>query len=157
MKKLPSLSLHNFRQLNITTRNTSKGQRMNIMIVDDADSIRALGKLYLRNLGISSIVEAVDGVEAMEKLKNSMPIDIILLDWKMPRMDGIRFLERVKKVPQYKNIKVIMCTGKIGKDEVMKAIQSGADGYIAKPLTKDILKEKISFSKDAQYVSISFD
>ncbi len=113
---------------------------MKIMVVDDSESMRTLERLFLRNLGVSSVVEARDGVEALSLLKENMPIDIIILDWEMPRMDGIRCLERIKQTPQFKDIKVIMCTGKMGKEEVVKAIKKGADGYIIKPLKMSYLK-----------------
>ncbi len=117
---------------------------MKILLVDDSQSMLNLEKNLLKNLGYTSVLQAKNGNEAMIVLKENMPIDTIFLDWDMPEVDGIRCLERIKKIPQYKDVKVIMCTAKMDKHEVLRAVKSGADSYIVKPINKAILKEKLT-------------
>jgi two-component system chemotaxis response regulator CheY len=72
-----------------------------------------------------------------------MPIDIVLLDWNMPVMDGITFLKTVRADEAYKDVKVVMCTSESEKSRVVEALKSGANNYIIKPFTPDALKEKL--------------
>jgi two-component system chemotaxis response regulator CheY len=100
----------------------------------------------LEQLGIASIIEASDGEEAMEMLVNNMPLELILLDWNMPVMNGITFLKKLRANPAYKDIKVIMCTSESEKPRVIEAIKEGADNYIVKPFTPQTLREKLGLA-----------
>ena len=77
--------------------------------------MRRIQKTQISNLGITDIVEASDGNEALAKLRDNMPIDVILLDWNMPVMDGFTFLKKVREEPTYKSVKIIMCTSESEK------------------------------------------
>jgi two-component system chemotaxis response regulator CheY len=72
-----------------------------------------------------------------------MPIDMVLLDWNMPIMDGMAFLKTVRADAAFKDVKVIMCTSESEKSKVVEALKSGANNYIVKPFTPEALKEKI--------------
>lgn len=130
--------------VNILYGNSNTEAVMKIMLVDDSISMLNLEKNLLKNLGYTNIVEARNGEEAMELLKTEMPVDVMFLDWDMPGMNGLRCLERLKHIPQYKTIKIIMCTAKMDKKEVIQAINAGVDSYIVKPINKAILKEKLA-------------
>ena len=95
---------------------------MKVLLVDDSLTMRRIQKTQLTKLGISDIVEAVDGEDGLGKLASSMPIDIILLDWNMPNMDGLTFLKKIKADDQYKDVKVLMCTSESEKSKVVGAI-----------------------------------
>jgi two-component system chemotaxis response regulator CheY len=116
---------------------------MKVMLVDDSVTMRRIQKTQIQGLGINDIVEAGDGEEAMRKLQESMPLDLILLDWNMPVMDGITFLKKVRADNSYKNVKVIMCTSESEKTRVVEALKCGANNYLVKPFTPEALKEKI--------------
>ena len=116
---------------------------MKILLVDDSLTMRRIQKTQLINLGIKTIIEAENGDDALSKLGNNMPIDVILLDWNMPIMDGITFLHKVRADATYKAVKVIMCTSESEKDKVVEALKAGANNYIVKPFTPDSLKEKL--------------
>ena len=117
---------------------------MRIMLVDDSVTMRRIQKTQLAGLGIDDIVEAENGQTALTQLKDNMPIDIILLDWNMPIMDGLTFLKTVRKNPDYKSVKIFMCTSESEKRKVIEAMREGADNYIVKPFNPDALKEKLS-------------
>ena len=99
-----------------------------ILVADDEAEIRSLLKLYLENEG-SSVVEAVDGLEAMEKLKSDKP-DLCVLDIMMPGMDGYQVL---RKLREDSNIPVIILSAKDADSEKILGLNLGADDYIAKP------------------------
>ena len=117
---------------------------MKVLLVDDSSTMRRIQKNQLATIGINEIVEAGDGAEALKKLESeSSAINMVLLDWNMPTMDGLTFLKKVRQNDTFKNIKIIMCTSESEKPRVMEALQAGANNYIVKPFTADILKEKL--------------
>lgn len=116
---------------------------MRILLVDDSATMRRIQKTQVNGLGISDVVEAGDGNEALQKLKTSMPVDIVMLDWNMPVMDGFTFLKKMREDATYKSVKVIMCTSESEKSRVVEALKAGANNYLVKPFTPEALKEKL--------------
>ena len=114
-----------------------------MLLVDDSVTMRRIQKTQINGLGITDIIEAGDGQEALGKLKSNMPIDMVLLDWNMPVMDGMAFLKTVRADASFKDVKVIMCTSESEKSKVVEALKAGANNYIVKPFTPEALKEKI--------------
>ncbi len=116
---------------------------MKVLLVDDSSTMRRIQKTQLTNLGISEIIEAGDGEDALGKLEGNMPVDLILLDWNMPVMDGFTFLKTVRKDPKYSDVKIIMCTSESEKPKVVEALKAGANNYLVKPFAPDALKAKL--------------
>jgi two-component system, chemotaxis family, chemotaxis protein CheY len=116
---------------------------MRILLVDDSVTMRRIQKNQLNNLEIMDVVEAGDGEEAFKMLEEGMTIDLILLDWNMPVMDGLTFLKKVRSFDKYKKVKIIMCTSESEKTRVVEALKAGANNYIVKPFTPDALREKL--------------
>jgi len=116
---------------------------MKILLVDDSTTMRRIQKTQLSNLGINDVVEAGDGQEGLKVLGESMPVDYVLLDWNMPKMDGITMLKEVRKDAKYAGVKIIMCTSESEKTRVIEALKAGANQYMVKPFTPDVLKEKL--------------
>ena len=116
---------------------------MKVLLVDDSSTMRRIQKTQLTNLGVDSIVEAGDGEDALSKIEGAMPLDIILLDWNMPVMDGLTFLKTIRKDAKYADVKVIMCTSESEKPKVMEALKAGANNYIVKPFSPEALKKKL--------------
>jgi two-component system chemotaxis response regulator CheY len=113
------------------------------LIVDDSSTMRRIIKTQLEGMGVSAILEASNGEEALGVLQQNMPIDIIMLDWNMPVMDGITFLKKVRTDATYKPVKIIMCTSESEKTRVVEALKEGANNYIVKPFTPEAVKEKL--------------
>ncbi|MBI1347733.1 response regulator [bacterium] len=113
-----------------------------ILLVDDSRAVRLATR---RMLGQSncSILEAEDGSEALTVLKSHPEIDAILLDWNMPIMDGITFLKTVRSDGHLPQPKIVMCTTEGEFSRIMDALQSGANEYIMKPYTQEIMLEKL--------------
>jgi two-component system chemotaxis response regulator CheY len=116
---------------------------MRMLLVDDSVTMRRIQKTQINGLGITDIIEAGDGQEALGKLKSNMPIDMVLLDWNMPVMDGMAFLKTVRADAAFAGVKIIMCTSESEKSKVVEALKAGANNYIVKPFTPEALKEKI--------------
>ena len=112
-----------------------------ILIVDDSKVIRKVAQRILQALGFVTR-EAENGLEALNACRAMMP-DAILLDWNMPVMDGITFLEALRQLDGGVKPKVVFCTTENEVAQIARALQSGADEYIMKPFDKQILASKL--------------
>ena len=111
-----------------------------VLIVDDSKVIRKVAQRILQSLGFLTR-EAENGLEALNACRAMMP-DAILLDWNMPVMDGITFLETLRASGEGLKPKVVFCTTENEVPQIARALQAGADEYIMKPFDKDILTSK---------------
>ncbi len=112
----------------------------NCLIVDDSRVVRKVVRRILEEMGFACD-EAEDGQRAIEACENKMP-DLVLLDWNMPVMSGIEFLERLRQMEQGDAPKVIFCTTENDLNHINRAMRAGADEYIMKPFDREILKSK---------------
>jgi two-component system, chemotaxis family, chemotaxis protein CheY len=114
------------------------------LIVDDSSVMRKIVERSLRQAGveISAVLEAGNGNDALEIVRQKA-VDLILSDINMPIMDGLQFVEKLQEIPQAKGIPIVMITTEASESHVMKAISSGARGYIRKPFTPDEVKEHV--------------
>jgi len=119
----------------------SKGTQ--ILLVDDQSSMRQLVKRQLESAGYSGIQEASSGVEALVKLDASQ-FDLVILDWTMPQMTGLEVLKQIRQKVAFKELKVMMLTAEGLKENVISAIQAGANGYVVKPFTLQTLIQKVA-------------
>lgn len=115
---------------------------MKILIVDDFSTMRRIIKNLLRDLGFNNTVEADDGSTALPVLKNG-GIDFLVTDWNMPGMSGLELLEQVRNDPALASMPVLMVTAEAKREQIIRAAQAGVNGYVVKPFTAAVLKEKI--------------
>jgi len=115
---------------------------MRLLIVDDSFTMRSILATYARNLSIETL-EAADGLKALEVLEGGEPIDAVLIDWDMPRMDGFELLFRIRSQPRWKELKLLMVTAQNTQDKVTQALAAGADDYLMKPLDEQMFVEKL--------------
>lgn len=115
-----------------------------VLIVDDSAAIRKILQRVLRQTGmaIRTIHEAGDGQEALDLLKVH-PIQLVLTDINMPKMDGLQLLGAIKGSSEWQSIPVVMITTEGGETKVGEAVRLGAAGYVRKPFTADQIKEKL--------------
>ncbi|MCL2269896.1 MAG: response regulator [Treponema sp.] len=115
-----------------------------ILVVDDSRIMRNTVKGVFSRLGINSVfIESDNGEDALAQL-NMFPIDLVLLDWNMPRLSGLDFLKKVRSMDKYKNLPIIMVTSEAAKYNVIEALKAGATDYITKPINIDLFKDKIT-------------
>jgi two-component system chemotaxis response regulator CheY len=112
------------------------------LVVDDSRVVRKVARRIVEDLGFSC-EEAEDGQKACEACERAMP-DVILLDWNMPIMSGIEFLERLRQMPKGDGPKVVFCTTENDMAHIQRAIMAGANEYIMKPFDSEIIQSKFS-------------
>jgi len=112
-----------------------------IMIVDDDPMTRTLVTGSLEQFGYQ-VVQAADGAEALNVFSSAGP-SLVLLDMKMPGMDGIETLKKLRKLPNGKMVPVIMLTGLADSDSVALAAAAGATDYVTKPINWRLLGQRI--------------
>jgi len=110
------------------------------LIVDNSKMIRRVAGRILSDLQFET-VEAENGKQALKQCQTRMP-DAILLDWRMPVMDGLDFLKHLRKEPEGEKPVVLFCSSVRDIDKIMEALKAGADEYIMKPFDSDIISSK---------------
>ena len=116
---------------------------MKFLIVDDFSTMRRIVRGLLKEIGYNNAEEAEDGVIALHMLKNTK-FDFVVSDINMPNMDGFGLLTAIKKEDSLKHLPVLMVTAEARKEDIVRAAQEGAAGYIVKPFTKATLEEKVT-------------
>ncbi|CCE24797.1 MULTISPECIES: response regulator [Methylotuvimicrobium] len=113
-----------------------------IMIVDDSASIRQVVSIALKGGGYD-VLEACDGKDALNKLKGQK-IHLIITDVNMPNMDGITFVQEVKKLPDYKFTPMMMLTTEAAEDKKQAGKAAGAKAWLTKPFQPQTLMTAVS-------------
>lgn len=113
-----------------------------VMVVDDQQTMRSLVRNGLREIGVNDIEEAHDGEDGLRKLL-ARPVNLVISDYNMPKLDGLTFLRAIRAAPQLKNTGFIMLTGRADVDLVRRAHQYGVNNYLVKPFTVATLRQKI--------------
>jgi two-component system chemotaxis response regulator CheY len=112
-----------------------------ILVVDDSRTVRTILRQMLKPRGFV-VEEAEDGVKALAICRKQAP-DAILLDVNMPEMDGLACLREVRGDPALASCVVVMCTTQVEFEQIAAAIEAGANEYIMKPFTEEILMDKL--------------
>ncbi|MEL7542582.1 MAG: response regulator [Pseudomonadota bacterium] len=112
------------------------------LVVDDSEVVRKVARAISEELGFVAL-EAENGAEALEQCRNDMP-DAILLDWKMPSMDGIAFLEALSREEDGDQPKVIYCTTEHDAPRINRALSAGANDFLLKPYDFKSVREKFA-------------
>ena len=115
---------------------------MPILIVDDCKTMLRIVRNLLKQIGFDNVDEALDGHEALEKLKFST-YHLVISDWNMEPMNGLDLLREVRAVRHYKELPFIMVTAESKSESVMAAKEAGVSNYIVKPFDGTTLKTKL--------------
>jgi two-component system chemotaxis response regulator CheY len=121
---------------------------MRILLIDDSKAMRRVQKDVLAELKSIEILEAEDGISAIHALRElEFQVDLILVDWMMPGIDGLTFVNLMKSHPNVKSIPILMVTSCSEEAQMRQAWNSGVDGYLLKPFTKELfLKAVVSLA-----------
>ena len=115
---------------------------MQVLVVDDSRATRAVLRQILKALGFD-VTEAGHGLEALERLKEMGKPDLVLVDWNMPEMNGYEFVQAVRAESDYDQIPLMMVTTETEVSQVTKALSAGANEYVMKPFTKEVILAKL--------------
>ena len=112
------------------------------LVVDDFSTMRRIVKNLLQELGYQNIQEADDGKTAWPMLQAGN-FDFVITDWNMPLMPGLDLLKAIRADEKLKSLPVLMVTAEAKREQIVEAVQAGVSGYVVKPFTAEILKQKL--------------
>ncbi len=121
-----------------------------VLLVDDSATMRKIVRRKIKEVGfvVDEFVEAGDGKQALEKVINDS-VNLIFLDWNMPIMNGLEFIQTLRSLSLPKRIPVIMVTTEGSHEKVNEALKSGVDDHILKPIDTERLRDVLG-----KYLSI---
>ena len=115
---------------------------MRFLIVDDFSTMRRIVRGLLKEMGHLDCDEAEDGAVAITKLRNGR-FDFVVTDINMPNINGFELLEAIRGDATLSHLPVLMVTAEARKEDIVRAAQMRASGYIVKPFSKATLEEKV--------------
>ena len=113
------------------------------LIIDDSRAMRRILRRIIEPLGFN-ILEAEHGQEGLDQLQqHGNTVDLILVDWNMPVMDGLQFVEALRSEKTIPHISVVMVTTETEPAQMARALMAGVDEFVMKPFTAEVLIEKL--------------
>ncbi len=113
------------------------------MVVDDSRTIRIILTKMLSELGLE-VCPAGDGKEALEVAEREKgAFSVIMADWNMPEMNGLELVKRLRSDPRLASVPIVMITTETETRQVMAALEAGANEYVMKPFSRDIIADKL--------------
>lgn len=116
---------------------------MQALVIDDSRAVRMIVGNILRKQGYH-VFDAGNGQEGLEKLQANPDISLVLVDWNMPVMDGLEFIQAVRRERSWDAVRLVMVTTETESEQVQRAISAGANEYVMKPFTPEVLVAKLS-------------
>jgi two-component system chemotaxis response regulator CheY len=116
--------------------------RTRALVIDDSRTVRLIIGKVLTELGFE-VIEAGDGREGLDRLAGWPGVAVVLVDWNMPVMSGLEFIRAVRARREYDHVRLLMVTTETEQEQVLRALSAGADEYVMKPFTRDILVAKL--------------
>jgi two-component system chemotaxis response regulator CheY len=113
------------------------------LVIDDSSTMRSILKRYLRQMNYE-VLEAGNGREALQRCQEEQDIDVALVDWNMPVMNGIDFVRKLRSQREHDHVKLMMVTTENDADRIVEALGAGANEFVMKPFTFEILEEKMA-------------
>ncbi|MEO8450141.1 MAG: response regulator [Gemmatimonadota bacterium] len=115
---------------------------MKCLVVDDSATMRRIVVNALKSIGHTDLIEAADGSEGLQKCDAS--VELVITDWNMPIMGGLELVKALRANAATTKTPVLMVTTRSVQEDILQAIEAGVSGYILKPFTPQVLREKIS-------------
>ena len=115
---------------------------MRALVIDDSKAMRSILSRMLRGLGFE-VLEAANGREGFQRLQEGGKVDLALVDWNMPEMNGLEFIRTVRAEQSYNGVLLMMVTTETEMENVVRALAAGANEYVMKPFTQEVILEKL--------------
>jgi two-component system cell cycle response regulator DivK len=116
-------------------------EKKKILVVEDEERNRYLISFILKSNGLD-VITANDGLEGVEAAKKQM-VDLVLMDIKMPRMDGYESTRRIRELDGYQSVPIVAFTSYAMAGDEKKAMEAGCDGYVSKPIDPETIVDEI--------------
>jgi two-component system, chemotaxis family, chemotaxis protein CheY len=116
---------------------------MRALVIDDSRTVRIIIGTILREVGME-VLQAANGLEALERMRRNPDVELMLVDWNMPEMNGFDFLRAVRSQRAYDAVRILMVTSEATSEQVTRALNAGANEYLMKPFNKDVLLAKLN-------------
>lgn len=116
---------------------------MRAIVVDDSRAVRSILGKMLKEIGFE-VLEAEDGLVALEVLAASGPLDLALVDWNMPEMDGLQLIQAIRAKRAFDGMRIMMVTTETDLERIVRALEVGANEYLMKPFTPAAVVEKLA-------------
>ena len=113
------------------------------LVVDDSRAMRTILSQSLKEAGFAEVSQAANGREGYEFLVGHPDTELCLVDWNMPEMTGIQMVEAVRKEDALGSVRIMMVTTETEAAHMQRAIEAGANEYVMKPFTKDVIAQKL--------------
>ncbi|HUA60983.1 MAG TPA: response regulator [Verrucomicrobiae bacterium] len=113
------------------------------LVVDDSRAVRMILSKTLRELGFE-VLQAANGVEALDVMaRNGESVQLALVDWNMPEMNGIELVRRLRAQSRYDRLRLMMVTTETEIERITAALEAGANEYIMKPFSREVVEDKL--------------
>jgi two-component system chemotaxis response regulator CheY len=113
------------------------------MVVDDSKAIRLILGKIMDSLGYQ-VCQAANGREALEVLEREYPgVSLVLVDWNMPEMNGLEFVKALRADARFASVLLMMVTTETQVEQMVAALEAGANEYVMKPFTEEIISDKL--------------
>lgn len=115
---------------------------MKVLVVDDSATMRRIIRRILAEVSDFEMLEAGDGKEAFELFSEHQDLDLIVTDWNMPVMSGLKLTTKIRETGS--KIPILMVTTNATSNDVIEALKAGVNNYVTKPMTKETVQEKLA-------------
>jgi two-component system, chemotaxis family, chemotaxis protein CheY len=113
------------------------------LVIDDSRAVRMIIGQILREIGLD-VLEASNGLDALEQMKQNPDVELLLVDWNMPQMNGLELIRTIRAERAYDAVRILMVTSESQGQQVNQALSAGANEYLMKPFNKDVLVAKLN-------------
>ena len=121
---------------------------MKALVIDDSRAMRTIIGQILKSIGYE-VADAGNGREGLQRVSEVGPLNLILVDWNMPEMNGIEFVRALRSDRKYDDVRVMMVTTETEMKRMAEALEQGANEYVMKPFTRDVILQKLEQMQSA--------
>ena len=121
---------------------------MKALVIDDSRAMRTIIGQILRSIGYE-VADASNGREGLQRVSEVGPLNLILVDWNMPEMNGIDFVRALRSDRKNDDVQVMMVTTETEMKRMAEALEQGANEYVMKPFTRDVILQKLEQMQSA--------